>query len=78
MRMPVFPAIFERFARNLLNVDGSATQLPTIGLAILLDGDSRWFEVRRPLLLHVGPLPRVGPFPLSPPRSTSATFLCPV
>ena len=28
--MPVFPAIFERVAGNLLSVDGSATQLPAI------------------------------------------------
>ena len=34
--MPVFPAIFERVAGNLLSVDGSATQLPAILLAILL------------------------------------------
>ena len=33
---PVFPAIFERVAGNLLSVDGSATQLPAILLAILL------------------------------------------
>ena len=26
--MPVFPAIFERLAGNLLSEDGSATQLP--------------------------------------------------
>ena len=36
MWMPVFPAIFERVAGNLLSVDGSATQLPSI----LLDVDS--------------------------------------
>ena len=33
--MPVFPAIFECVAGNLLSVDGSATQLPAILLAIL-------------------------------------------
>ena len=38
--MPVFPAIFERVARNLLSVDESATQLPAILLAILLDVDA--------------------------------------
>ena len=38
--MPVFPAIFERVAGNLLSVDGSATQLPAILLAILLGVDA--------------------------------------
>ena len=38
--MPVFPTIFERVAGNLLSVDGSATQLPAILLAILLDVDA--------------------------------------
>ena len=38
--MPVFPAIFERIAGNLLSVDGSATQLPAILLAILLGVDA--------------------------------------
>ena len=38
--MPVFPAIFERVAGNLLSVDGSATQLPAIFLAILLGVDA--------------------------------------
>ena len=38
--MPVFPAIFEHVAGNLLRVDGSATQLPAILLAILLDVDA--------------------------------------
>ena len=38
--MPVFPAIFEHVAGNLLSVDGSATQLPAILLAILLDVDA--------------------------------------
>ena len=38
--MPVFPAIFERVAGNLLSVDGSATQLPAILLAILLGLDA--------------------------------------
>ena len=32
--MPVFPAIFERVAGNLLSVDGSATQLPAILLGV--------------------------------------------
>ena len=40
MWMPVFPAIFERFAGILLSVDGSATQLPAILLARLLDLDA--------------------------------------
>ena len=34
MWMPVFPAIFEHVAGN--SVDGSATQLPAILLAVLL------------------------------------------
>ena len=34
--MPVFPAIFERLAGNLLSLDGSATQLQ----AIFLDVDA--------------------------------------
>ena len=38
--MPVFPAIFERVAGNLLSVDGLATQLPAILLAILLGVDA--------------------------------------
>ena len=38
--MPVFPAIFQRVAGNLLSVDGSATQLPAILLAILLGVDA--------------------------------------
>ena len=38
--MPVFPAIFEHVAGNLLSVDGSATQLPAILLAILLGVDA--------------------------------------
>ena len=38
--MPVFPTIFERVAGNLLSVDGSATQLPAILLAILLGVDA--------------------------------------
>ena len=38
--MPVFHAIFERVAGNLLSVDGSATQLPAILLAILLGVDA--------------------------------------
>ena len=38
--MPVFPAIFERVAGNLLSMDGSATQLPAILLAILLGVDA--------------------------------------
>ena len=38
--MPVFPAIFERVAGNLLSVDGSATQLPAILLTILLGVDA--------------------------------------
>ena len=38
--MPVFPAIFEIVAGNLLSVDGTATQLPAILLAILLDVDA--------------------------------------
>ena len=38
--MHVFPAIFERVAENLLSVDGSATQLPAILLAILIDVDA--------------------------------------
>ena len=38
--MPVFPAIFERVAENLLSVDGSATHLPAILLAILLGVDA--------------------------------------
>ena len=40
MWMPVFPAIFEHVAGNLLSVDGSATQLPAILLAILLEVDA--------------------------------------
>ena len=40
MWMPVFSAIFKRLAGNLLSVDGSATQLPTILLAILVDVDA--------------------------------------
>ena len=40
MWMPVFHTIFERVAGNLLSVDGSATQLPAILLAILLDVDA--------------------------------------
>ena len=40
MWMPVFPAIFEHFAENLLSVDGSATQLSAILLVILLDVDA--------------------------------------
>ena len=32
--MPVFTAIFERVAGNLLSVDGSATQLPAILLGV--------------------------------------------
>ena len=32
--MHVFPTIFERVAGNLLNVDGSATQLPAILLCV--------------------------------------------
>ena len=40
MWMPVFSAIFKRLAGNLLNVDGSATQLPSILLAILVDVDA--------------------------------------
>ena len=40
MWLPVFPALFERVAENLLlSVDLSATQLPAILLAILLDVD---------------------------------------
>ena len=39
MWMPVFTAIFERVAGNLFSVDGSATQLPAILLATLLDVD---------------------------------------
>ena len=38
--MPVFSAIFERVAGNLLSVDGSATQLPAILLAMLLGVDA--------------------------------------
>ena len=38
--MPVFPAIFERVAGSLLSVDGSATQLPAILLAILIGVDA--------------------------------------
>ena len=38
--MPVFPANFERVAGNLLSLDGSATQLPAILLAILLGVDA--------------------------------------
>ena len=38
--MPVFPAIFEWIAGNLLSVDGSATQLPAVLLAILLGVDA--------------------------------------
>ena len=40
MWMPVFPAIFERLAGNLLNVDGSATQLRAILVVILLNVDA--------------------------------------
>ena len=49
--IPVFPAIFpERVAGNLLSVDGSATQLPAILLAILLGVDApldfgRWYGI---------------------------------
>ena len=51
MWMPVFYAVLERLAGNLLSEDGSQTQLPTILLVILLDVDARlnqlntsWFE----------------------------------
>ena len=36
----LYAAIFERVAGNLLSVDGLATQLPAILLAILLDMDA--------------------------------------
>ena len=39
--MPVFPAIFERVAGNLLRVDGSAIKL--LALAILLGVDAPLF-----------------------------------
>ena len=54
--MPVFPAIFERVAGNLLSVDRSATQLPAILLAILLGVDA-------PLIcpLHKGDKAKVTP-----------------
>ena len=49
--MPVFPAIFERVAGNLLSVDGSATQLPAIllGVDAPLDEDTYLY----PFLIHV-------------------------
>ena len=48
--MPVFPAIFERVAGNLLSVDGSATQLPAIWLALLLGVDAPSRSTGVPLL----------------------------
>ena len=52
--MPVFPAIFERVAGNLLSVDGSATQLPAILLAILLGVDAPLRTVRDVSMLILG------------------------
>ena len=61
--MPVFPEMLERLRGNLLSVDGSATQLFAIVLAILLDVDAlklRWLkshhlklEVRTPSFLSL-------------------------